>query len=60
MMPYKNTKTIVRSPEGDTNIFDIIAGVLQENTFGSFLFMLGLDNKLRASIDLKKKIVSYF
>ena len=28
MMLYKNTKIIVYSPDGDTNFFDIVAGVL--------------------------------
>ena len=27
MMLYKNTKVKVRSPDGDTNYFDIVAGV---------------------------------
>ena len=26
---YKNTKVKVRSPEGDTDFFDIVAGVLK-------------------------------
>jgi len=29
MMLYKNSKTIVRSPDGDTEFFDILTGVLQ-------------------------------
>ena len=29
MMLYKNTKVKVRSLDGDTNYFDIVAGVLQ-------------------------------
>ena len=33
MTMYKNTQTFVRSPDGDTEFFDIIAGVLQGNTF---------------------------
>ena len=28
MMLYKNTKVEVRSPDGDTDYFDIVAGVL--------------------------------
>ena len=29
MMPYSNTKANVRSPEGDKDFFDIVAGILQ-------------------------------
>ena len=29
---YRNTKVKVRSPDGDTEYFDIVAGVLQEDT----------------------------
>ena len=32
MMLYKNTKTKVGSPDGDTHFFDIVAGVLQGDT----------------------------
>ena len=28
MMFYKNTKTMVRSPDGDTDFFNIVTGVL--------------------------------
>ena len=32
IMLYKNTKVKVCSPDGDTDYFDIVAGVLQGNT----------------------------
>ena len=32
MMLYKNTRSLVRSPDGDTSFFDITAGVLQGDT----------------------------
>ena len=32
MMLYSNTNVKVPSPEGDSDIFDIVAGVLQEDT----------------------------
>ena len=32
MIPYTNTKVKVRSPDGDTDYFDIVAGVLQRDT----------------------------
>ena len=32
MILYRNTKVKVRSPDGDTEYFDIVAGVLQGDT----------------------------
>ena len=43
IMLYKNMKTVVCSCEGDTDFFNIIAGVLQGNTFAHYLFILCLD-----------------
>ena len=33
MTMHKNTQAFVKSPDGDTEFFDIIAGVLQGNNF---------------------------
>ena len=41
----------VRSPDGDTEYFDIVAGVLQGDTLAPFLFIICLDYVLRTSID---------
>ena len=51
MMLYKNTKSLVRSPDGDTCFFDILAGVLQGDTLAPFLFVITLDYVLRTSLD---------
>ena len=48
---YRNTKVKVRSPDGDTEYFDIVAGVLQGNTLNPYLFIICLDYVLRTSID---------
>ena len=48
---YRNTKVKVRSPDGDTDYFDIVAGVLQGDTLASYLFIICLDNVPRTSID---------
>ena len=48
---YKNTKVKVRSPDGDTKYFDIVAGVLQGDTLAPYLFIICLDYVLRTSID---------
>ena len=36
---YRNTKVKVRSPDGDTEYFDIVAGVLQGDTLAPYLFI---------------------
>ena len=48
---YRNTKVKVRSPDGDTEYFDIVAGVLQVDTLALYLFIICLDYVLRTSID---------
>ena len=48
---YRNTKVKVRSPDGDTDYFDIVAGVLQGDTLASYLFIICLDDELIISID---------
>ena len=48
---YRNTKVKVRSPDGDTEYFDIVAGVLQGDTLGPYLFIICLYYMLRTSID---------
>ena len=52
---YWNTKLKVRSPNGDTEYFDIVAGVLQGDTLASYLFIICLDYMLRTSIDKIKE-----
>ena len=51
MVLYRNTKVKVRSPDGDTEYFDIVAGVLQGDTLAPYLFIICLDYVLRTSID---------
>ena len=48
---YRNTKVKVRSPDGDTEYFDIVAGVLQGDTLAPYLFIICLDYVLKTSID---------
>ena len=52
---YRNTKVKVRSPDGDTEYFDIVAGVLQGDTLAPYLFVICLDYVLRTSIDKIKE-----
>ena len=53
---YRNTKVKVHSPDGDTEYFDIVAGVLQGDTLAPYLLIICLDYVLRISIDeIRKK-----
>ena len=47
---YRNTKVKVRSPDGDTEYFNIVAGVLQGDTLAPYLFIICLDYVLWTSI----------
>ena len=55
MMVYKNTKVKVHSLDGDTDFFDIVAGVLQEDILAPYLFIICLDYVLLMLIDLMKE-----
>ena len=50
MMLYRNTKVKLRSPDGDTDYFNIVVGVLQGDTLAPYLFIICLDYVLRTSI----------
>ena len=54
MKLYKNIKEKVRSPDGDTDYFDIVAGVLQGDTLATYLFIICPDYMLRMSSDFMK------
>ena len=55
MIFYRNTKVKVLSPDGDTDYFDIVAGVLQRDTLATYLFIICLDYMLRTLIDTIKE-----
>ena len=48
---YRNTKVKVCSPDGDTEYFDIVAGVQQGDMLAPYLFIICLVYMLRTSID---------
>ena len=52
---YKNTQAFVRSPDGDTEFFDIIAGALRGDTLAPYLFIIVLDYVLR-NLDQNKNL----
>ena len=51
----KNTKVKVRSPDGNSDFFDIVAGVFQGDTLGLYVFVIYLNYVLWTSIDLIKE-----
>ena len=55
MMLYKNTNVKVCWLDGDTDYFDIVAGVLQGDTLAPYLFIIWLDCMLRTSLDVMKE-----
>ena len=54
IMLYKDIEAMVHLPDGDTDYFDIFAGILQEDTLAHFLWIICLDYVLQALIDLRK------
>jgi len=50
MMLYENTRSLVQSPDGDTDFFDIKAGVLQGNAPAPLLFIIILEYVLKISV----------
>ena len=54
MMLYKNVKVKVRSRDGDTDYFNIVAGMLKGDALAPYLFITCLDYVLRMSINLVK------
>ena len=52
---YTDTKAKVLSPDGETELFEIIMGVLQGDTLAPFLFVIVLDYAMRKSIDGKEE-----
>ena len=55
MILNRNTKVKVRSPDGDTDYFDIVAVVMQGDTLAPYLFIICLNYMLRISIDKNKE-----
>ena len=55
MIFYRNTKVKIRSPDGDTDYFDIVAGVLRGDTLAPYLFIICLDYVLRTLINKIKE-----
>ena len=52
---YRNARVKVHSPDGDTEYFDVVAGVLKGDTLTPYLFIICLDYMLRTLIDKIKE-----
>ena len=47
---YSDTKAVVLSPDGETDSFEIHAGVLQGDTLAPYLFIIVLDYVMRVAL----------
>ena len=56
---YRNTRAKVISPDGDTELFDILAGVLQGDTLAPYLFIIILDYCLRIAISGREEELGF-
>ncbi len=48
---YKDLKAKVVSPDGDTEFFEILAGVMQGDTLAPYLFVIVLDYAMRKATE---------
>ena len=55
MILYKNTKIKVPSPDRNTDLIDIVVGVLPGDTSAQYLFLICLDYVFRTSVDLMEE-----
>ena len=56
---YNTLRAKVVSPDGDTDYFKIMAGVMQGDTLAPFLFVIVLDYALRSAIDGKESELGF-
>ena len=56
---YTDTKAKVLSPDGETELFDILAGVLQGDTLAPYLFVIALDYALRNALNGKEEDLGF-
>ncbi len=56
---YENTRAKVITPDGETDFFEIIAGVLQGDTLAPYLFAIVLDYALRKAINGKEEALGF-
>ena len=56
---YENTKARVLSPDGETDYFEILAGVLQGDTLAPYLFAIVIDYIMRKAVDSKSEELGF-
>lgn len=56
---YENTKAKVLSPDGESDLFDIICGVLQGDTLAPYLFTIIIDYVMRQTIGDKAEQLGF-
>jgi hypothetical protein len=56
---YKDTQAKVISPDGETNLFEILAGVLQGDTLAPYLFVIVVDYTLRDAISGREEELGF-
>ena len=56
---YENTRAKVITPDGETDFFEIKAGVLQGDTLAPYLFAIVLDYVLRNTFDGREKELGF-
>ena len=56
---YENTCARVFTPDGDTELFEIIVGVLQGDTFAPYLFAIVIDYVMRQAISGREEELGF-
>jgi len=56
---YKDIQARVITPDGETELFDIVAGVLQGDTLAPYLFAIVLDYVMRKAIDGREEELGF-
>ena len=57
---YDDTSAKVITPDGETEIFSILAGVLQGDTLAPYLFVIVIDYIMRKPITGKEEKLGFF
>ena len=52
---YTNTRSSIISPDGETESFDILSGILQGDTLAPFWFIIVIDYIMRIFVDTMKE-----
>jgi len=56
---YKNTFAKIISPDGETDTFEIMAGVLQGDTLAPYLFVIVVDYVMRTALEGKEEELGF-